>query len=73
MRDKELQMFISEADVDRGVEERRTVGTTLLLSNLQAGTIFTLHIRLSKTERVVMVHGRELVAAMTSPWSKKTI
>ena len=71
-----LRMFISQADVDGGVEDKQSVTeTTLLLSNLQAGTIFTVGTRQSETKksRQSIVTGGELVAASTSPPSKKTI
>src|ERR1700761_6371621 len=70
----ELQMFISQADVD-GEGGRHTV-STLLLSNLQAGTVFTIGTGQSETEKQdqsVSTKGGDLVAASPSPLSKKTI
>ena len=67
-------MFISEADVDGGVKTRQSK-TTLLLSNLQAGTVFTLGMRQSETKKPgqSIVTGGELDAASTSPLSKKML
>ena len=65
-------MFISQADVDGG-GGRHTI-STLLLSNLQAGIIFTCGTGESKTKKLgqsIETCG-ELVAANTSPLSKKT-
>ena len=67
-----LQMFISQADVDGG-GGRHTV-STLLLSNLQAGTVYTWDTGESKTKKrdqSIETCG-ELVAANTSPLFKKT-
>ena len=67
-----LQMFISQADVD-GDGGRHTV-STLLLSNLQAGTVYTCGTGESETKKraqSIETCG-ELVAASTSPRSKKT-
>ena len=66
-------MFISQADVDGG-GGRQSV-TTLLLSNLQAGTVTTLGTGQSETKKQdqsVSTKGGDLVAARTSPLSKKT-
>ena len=64
-------MFISEADVD-GEFETRQSEQTLLLSNLQAGHIFTGHPKTSDTEKSIVTRG-ELGAASASPLSKKTL
>ena len=66
-------MFISQADVDGG-EGRHTV-SALLLSNLQAGNVFTCGTGESETKKrdqSIEACG-ELVAASTSPLSKKTL
>ena len=67
-------MFISQADVDGG-GVRQSV-STLLLSNLQAGTVTILGTGQSKTKKrgqSVSTKGGDLVAARASPLSKKTI
>ena len=64
-------MFISGVDVDGGVETRQSE-TTLLLSNLQAGYIFTGPSETFDTNKSI-VTGGELDAANTSPLSEKTL
>ena len=66
-------MFISQADVDGG-GGRHTV-STLLLSNLQAGIVFTRgtgESEAKKRAQSIETCG-ELVAASTSSLSKKTL
>ena len=65
-------MFISQADVD-GDGGRHTI-SALLLSNLQAGTVYTYGTGESETKKQdqsIEACG-ELVTANTSPLSKKT-
>ena len=64
-------MFISEADVD-GEFETRQSEQTLLLSNLQAGHIFTGQSE-TPNARQSIVTGGELGTANASPLSKKTL
>ena len=65
-------MFISEADVDGGVETRQSK-TTLLLSNLQAGySLFTGQSETLDTRQSIVTEG-ELGTANTSSLSKKTL
>ena len=64
-------MFISEADVD-GEFETRQSEHTLLLSNLQAGHIFTGQSETSDTGQSIVTSG-ELGTANSSPLSKKTL
>ena len=64
-------MFISEADVD-GEFETRQSEQTLLLSNLQAGHIFTGQSETSDTRQSI-VHKGELGTASASPLSKKML
>ena len=64
-------MFISEVDVD-GEFETRQSEQTLLLSNLQAGHIYTGHSETSDTVKSIVTKG-ELGAASASPLSKKTL
>ena len=64
-------MFISEADVD-GEFETRQSEQTLLLSNLQAGHIFTGQSDAFDTRQSIVSNG-ELGAAGASPLSKKML
>ena len=64
-------MFISEADVDGELATRQSE-QTLLLSNLQAGHIFTRQSETSDTGQSIVTSG-ELGAANPSPLSKKTL
>ena len=64
-------MFISEADVD-GEFKTRQSEHTLLLSNLQAGHIFTGQSETSDTRQSIVTKG-EPGAAGTSSLSKKML
>ena len=64
-------MFISRADVD-GEFETRQSEQTLLLSNLQAGHIFTGQSETSDTWQSIVTNG-ELGTANTSSLSKKML
>ena len=64
-------MFISEADVD-GEFETRQSEQTLLLSNLQAGHIFTRPSKTFNTKKSIVTEG-ELGTAIASPLSKKML
>ena len=64
-------MFISEADVDGQLETRQSE-QTLLLSNLQAGHIFTGQSETSDTRQSIVTKG-ELGTAISSSLSKKTL
>ena len=64
-------MFISEADVDGELATRQSE-QTLLLSNLQAGHIFTGQSETSDTRQSIVTKG-ELGAASASPLSKKML
>ena len=64
-------MFISEADVDGELATRQSE-QTLLLSNLQAGHIFTGQSETSDTRQSIVTNG-ELDTATSSPLSKKTL
>ena len=64
-------MFISGADVD-GEFETRQSEQTLLLSNLQAGHIFTGQSETSDTGQSIVTKG-ELGTANTNSLSKKTL
>ena len=64
-------MFISETDVD-GEFKTRQSEQTLLLSNLQAGHIFTGQSETSDTRQSIVTCG-DLGTASSSPLSKKTL
>ena len=64
-------MFILETDVD-GEFETRQSKQTLLLSNLQAGHIFTGHSETSDTKKSIITEG-ELGTASASSLSKKML
>ena len=64
-------MFISEADVDGELATRQSE-QTLLLSNLQAGHIFTGQSETFDTRQSIVTRG-ELGTASSSPLSKKTL